>query len=335
MIRTIKRVGVLGVSILAFGLVLTGSQVAWAKHKHAPAHGSLAPIAPSSSVTTCGTLSANGTIYLVTANLIQVGTGDCIVLSGDDDTLDFQRHTVTGPGTGTSIGAGIKITGSEDVVEGTNNTVSGFAVGVLDQGTDTLGDQVNMVGNGIGLEMTSVEDFGGGSTQLWTNFSTTNNVAQGVFMNGCKDECTIEEFDASSNGADGVLVQNSQGPRIKIFTADSNGGDGVHIGCTSGCGTNSTVKVVDAPLGLLNPDVAVTLNKGDGIFLDASEASNKDQVVLVEAMGNGVVAGFDLHDATSTCGSNHWVHNNYGTADAAGVSNPPGPLPCIPNASDL
>jgi hypothetical protein len=325
MIRTIKRVGVLGVSILAFGLVLTGSQVAWAKH--APAHASFAPIVPSSSVTACGTLALSDTIYLVTVPLTQVGTGDCIVLTGSNDTLDFQSNNVTGPGTGTSTGAGIRITGAEDVVEGTNNTVSGFAVGVLDQGTDTSGDQVNMVGNGIGLKMTSVgAGIGAGATELWTNFSTTNNVAQGVFMNGCNDECMIAEFDASFNGADGVLVQNSQGPRINIFTADSNGGDGVHIGCTSSCGANSTVKVVDAPIGL-SSDVAVTGNTGDGIFLDVSEAFKKDQVVLVEAMSNGDgIATFDLHDATSTCGLNHWVHNDWGTADAAGVPSPP----CIP-----
>ena len=138
-----------------------------------------------------------------------------------------------------------------------------------------------------------------------------------------KMSARFREFDASGNGADGVLVQGSEGPRISIFTLDNNGGDGLHVGCTSGCGSNSTVKIVDAPIGFDTPP-AIAGNAGDGIFLDASESSTKDQVTLVKASGNG---GVDLHDASTTCGSNHWVHNDYGTASAHGVSSPA----CIPN----
>jgi hypothetical protein len=311
-----KRIGAPGVSVLALtiGFTLTISQAAWAA-----SHPSASQGVDPTPVTACGTLSGNNTIYLVTQNINQTGTGDCIVLSGSDDTLDLQGFNVTFTGTGTSKGAGIHITGSEDVIEGFSGTTSRFAEGVLDAGSNTSGDAVNMVSNGIGLEMTSGSSAG---TEIWTNFAADSNTKQGVYLNACSDECTISDFDASDNGADGVLVTGSAGPRISVFTATSNGGNGVHVGCVSGCGTNSEVKVGDAPAGISTVP-AITGNSGDGVFLDKSESSNKDQIYLINASGN---SGIDLFDASSTCGNNHWVHNNYGTAEAAGVSNPS----CIP-----
>lgn len=309
------RVGAPCLSIFALtvGLVLTGSQAAWAKKPH----GSANAVDPT-SVTACGTLSGNNTIYQLTQNITTTATGNCIVLSGHNDTLNLQGFNITFTGTpGTSTGAGLRVTGSTNVIEGFNGTISGFAKGVLDSASNTMGDLVNMFSNGIGLELSS-----GGSTQQWINFSADSNTAQGVYLNGCDDECSLSDFDASNNGADGVLITDSGGARLNIFTASDNGGDGVHVGCTSGCGDNFSVAVGDAPVGIATVP-AVTGNKGDGIFLDASESAAADQVFTIRASGNG---GFDLHDATSTCGSNHWVANDYGTADANGVSNPA----CIP-----
>ena len=116
-----------------------------------------------------------------------------------------------------------------------------------------------------------------------------------------------------------------------MFLSVDNGGAGVHIGCTSGCGTNSSVKVGDAPEGETGgTSPAVTGNAGDGIFLDASEASTGDRVFLINASGNHTTSGYDLHDASSTCGANHWVTNTFnpptGTARAGTVSSPA----CIP-----
>jgi hypothetical protein len=309
--------GAVSLVLFAFtvGVGLAASGAAWAKARKAEA------VDPT-SVTACGTLGANNTIYLVTTNLVQTGSGNCIVVTGNYDTLDLQGNDITGPG-GSSTGAGILFKGYQDVFEGSNGTVSGFAEGVLDQGGFTAGDGINVDSNQVGLEVASG---GVGTTQIWTNFSADDNTDQGVYLKTCNNACTISDFDASGNGADGVLVTGSGGPRISVFTAASNGGDGVHVGCVSGCGTNSQVKVGDAPLGVNTAD-AITLNNGDGIFLDVSEAVAKDQVYFILSKGNGVSSGVDMHDATSACGSNHWVHNVFGTADAGGVPNPA----CIPN----
>jgi parallel beta-helix repeat protein len=209
------------------------------------------------------------------------------------------------------------------VIEGGGSVISGFAVGVLDKGGNTAGDAIVTTDNGVGLEMNGT---GESTTEIWTNVDSTANSKQGIYIYNCGDECGISDFSASGNGADGVLVTGSDGPRISVFTATGNGGAGVHVGCTWGCGSNSEVKVGDAPEGATAGSAAVTGNNGDGIFLDASESTNMDQVYLISASGNGVTSGHDLHDASSTCGGNHWVTNDYGTADADGVLSPA----CIP-----
>jgi hypothetical protein len=321
------RIAALSLSLLALTvvLVLTGPQDAWAKKNHASAS---ANAVDPTSVTGCGTLSGDNTIYQLTTNITTSSTGNCIVLSGSNDTLNLAGYSITGPGAATSTGAGVRVTGSTNVIEGFNTTISGFAVGVMDRAANTLGDSINMTYNGIGLEVTNGGFSGSGTTQMWANFYADYNTAQGLYLYNCADECVATDFDASNNGADGVLITGSADARVNVFTAYDNGGAGVHVGCAFGCGTNSTITVVDAPIGVISTP-AVTGNKGDGIFLDASESSAQDQVVLVKATGNGVTSGYDLHDATATCGSNHWVSNNFGTADANGVPNPA----CIPLTS--
>ena len=79
----------------------------------------------------------------------------------------------------------------------------------------------------------------------------------------------------------------------------------MHIGGCGSSANNGEVRVWDAPIGFPS-GAAVTANLGDGIFLDASESSAQDQVVFNFVEGN---SGIDLHDATTTCGNNHWVHN--------------------------
>src|ERR1700674_430861 len=146
MFRKTTRLGALGASVFALAISLVFTQAAFAKAKkphsvHDPA------------VTACGTLSLSNVIYVVTADITTTNTGNCLVLTGHDATLDLNKHNVTFTGTpGTSVGAGVKITGDYNVVDGFSGIVSGFAIGVLDQGSTTVGDDINMVSNGIGLE---------------------------------------------------------------------------------------------------------------------------------------------------------------------------------------
>jgi len=320
MFRKTTRSGALGASVFALAMSLVFTQAAFAKAKkphsvHDPA------------VTACGTLNLSNVIYVVTADINTASTGDCLVVTGHDASLDLNGHNITFTGSpGTSVGAGVKVTGAFNVVDGFNGTISGFAVGVLDNGGSTVGDDINMLSNGIGLELT-------GGTDIWTNFFAGSNTAQGVYLNSCSDECTISDFQSVGNTGDGVLITGSDGARASVFFISSNGGNGVHVGCSSSsCGgggdegsNNFQVRIGDGPIGF---DVAgqggIDGNALDGVLLDKSEGSNRDQVFVIKSLHN---TGIDLHDVTTTCGNNHWFHNNYGTAKAGATVSPA----CIPN----
>jgi hypothetical protein len=326
--------------VLTVGVGLTTSGSAWAKK----ASKSLAVPIATVTISACSStpLTGTNTIYLVTQDLTESSaSGTCITLGGFGNTLALQGFDITGPGTvadlGTPLcsfagatGSGIHIESSaiSDVIEGGGGEVTGFAVGVLDQGIQTAGDDVLTIGNGVGLKLNG----GVLATELWTNIASSENSAQGIFVDSCGLECGASDFFAGNNCGDGVLVTGSEGPRLTVFLAVDNGGAGVHAGCTSGCGTNFGVKIGDAPEGETGGDSSgVSGNAGDGIFLDASEASAGDRVFLISASGNHTTSGYDLHDATSSCGINHWVTNTFnpptGTARAGSVSSPA----CIPN----
>jgi hypothetical protein len=316
MFRKTARLGALSASVFALAISLVFTQAAFAKAKPHSVH--------DPAVTACGTLSLSNVIYVVTVDINTASTGNCLVLTGHDASLDLNGHNIafTGPA-GTSVGAGVKVTGDFDVVDGFDGTVSGFAVGVLDQANNTVGDAINMMGNGIGLELS-------GGTDIWTNFFASSNTAQGVYVNSCSDECTISDFQSDTNGGDGVLITGSDGARASVFEVAGNGGNGVHVGCSSSsCGggesSNSEVRIGDAPVGFETPgEGGVDGNALDGVLLDKSEGSNRDQVFLVKSLHN---TGIDLHDVTTTCGNNHWFHDNYSTAKAGATVNPA----CIPN----
>ena len=108
-----------GALALTVGLLLTGPQAAWAKK-----HG-VSPTVTDPPVTACGTLSASNTIYIVQNNLTQAGTGDCLNLSGSNDTSGSQRLLDYGPRRQLDRGR-TPHPRCEDVVEGFNTIISGF-----------------------------------------------------------------------------------------------------------------------------------------------------------------------------------------------------------------
>ncbi len=311
-----RRIGAPGVSLLALTvvLVLTGPQAAWARKHH-----SLKTISgpDPTLVTACGTLSGNTVLYYLSGDISTASTGDCIVVAGDHNSLLLNGHTISYTGTpGTSVGAGISITGDHAMLEGFDGTVQGFETGITDSGDHTVGDDVNVTLNGTGLALTKQHE-------RFFNFSVYSNTGTGISITGCNDLCSVADFLTYDNGGDGVLIQNSSNTAVDVFITADNGGSGVHLGGTTDGLGNSNVRVADAFLTgltfLNSPFDAVSGNGGDGIFLDSSEDTALDQVTTVYSKGN---TGFDLHDTTATCGSNLWYNNVFTTSEAAAVSSP-------------
>ena len=267
---------------------------------------------PIINISACGTLSANNTIYSVTQNINTASTGDCLLLSGNNDTLNINGFNLQGPGASTSTGAGIHITGSNDVIEGLDGLSVGFGWGVRDQGVATVGDNFSMLNDNIGLELA-------GTTDRWTDLASENNLANGIYYNSCLNGCSVEVTFVFNNGASGVLITGSSHPELELFVVTNNKSNGIHVGCSSGCTGNTAVAIGNAIAGQEVGSPAVGGNTADGIFVDATESGAADQVYLTTVGNNG---GIDLHDATATCGNNQWIVNTFTTSNAGGVVSP-------------
>jgi hypothetical protein len=311
--KLIKR-GLLMLAVLV-GLGLTGSQAAWAKAKLSQVDPTT--IAPCTSATT--TLALSNVVYTLTTSFSTTFTGTCIKVTGNNDLIIIGPEvTITGPG----LGIGIDVEGSNVLINGRSSFITGFATGVVDNGTDTLGDNLNFSGNGVGLKMT-------GHTVKWSNMNSSSNTSHGIWINGCSDTCTVEDFFVGSNGGDGVLINGaSQGPVLSVFISQDNTGDGVHVGAATGNAVGNAF-IDDASLA---ESLAINNNGGDGVVLDVSEASAIDMVTGVISDMNG---GIDMHDATANCGStghfNLWSSNSFGTSKAGTTSSPV----CIPDLPTL
>jgi hypothetical protein len=276
-------------------------------------------------VTKCRVLLGDNVIFQVMQNITTSSKSDCLILFGSNSALDLHGYTISGPGSGPgqSSGSGIVVLGFNDLVEGLNGSVQDFKFGITDTGLSTVGDEVNLDDDGVGLRMQ-------GQADRWTNFEASNSVSNGVLIDKCNDDCSATDFYSHNNGTNGALVLSSRRPKLDLFTTTANTVDGVHIGCSpeqaqaqvdgQTC-KNSHVIVVD---GFAGGPMPFGSNGGSGIVLDTSEAISRDQVSLVQATGNTV----DLFDMTANCGDNPynlWFDNLYETSEAGTTS----PAACI------
>jgi hypothetical protein len=301
----LTRIAVPGVSLLALvGLVLSGPQAAWAKHHSDPSEDGPDP----TLVTACGTLSASDTIYYITGNLTETGTGTCITLSGTGSALLLNGFNIIGPGA-TSTGDGIHITGTSDVIEGFNGTVEGFEIGIIDTGGGSVGDDFNVTDNVTGLELAST------ATTRFINFSSFSNTGNGVFINDCGEHCSVLDFSTTDNGANGLLIEGSTFPAADVFIAVDNDASGVAVGGTAGGDKNTHAVIADA---FTSSPVGVSDNTSDGIVIGTSDATSNDFVTTIEASGNAI----DLFDMNTTCGDNLWFNNSFTSSKAGSVTSP-------------
>ena len=320
-----RRNKTLGKAVFVFmvAVVFAASGAAWAKK---PLSTNLINTAPV-SITACGTFGANNTLYLV-SSFTTAATGDCIVISGDNDLVYFQPSNggpglITGPGVATSTGAGLHVTGDHATIEGNDAFITGFKVGVLSDGDTTVGDDIGVgtftaaaVGNGTGLELTKDHN-------RWTNVTSSQNTGAGIWINSA-NHALVADFFSASNGGDGVLITNSDSPAVNVFISVDNGANGVHLGCAStgpgsapvACKNNNSATVADAFLSAPN---GVDNNTSVGVLLDLSELNAGDHVTLIQSSGNTTT---DMEDKSTTCSTNLWFGNSFTNSIVHGGANP-------------
>jgi len=312
--------------VVTAGVALATSGDAWAFKAHPLVTPTEPPIVliPGPTCPTQTVTSASNTIFEVTGPL-STASGDCIDLMGSNDGLLTNGNTITCTGT---CATGVNVMGSQDMVEGAGSKVSGFATGLLNNGSQNVGDEWQLDDNQIGLHLKGSQNnfvslvacgnaavtdgVTNSGTGIWIDGGANNYVTNFLAGGGTGSDC-------AGNGADGVLITGANTSGISIFGAVGNGGNGVHLGGLTN-GGNHQVKVADS-----GPDSgAVSDNMANGIFLDAREKSANDQVTLTEASGNH---DFDAQDATAGCGSgstfNFWF-GNFFTNTEDGSTTPSG-----------
>jgi len=111
--RTLLTGAALTLLALVFAAGLGASNAAAASAKAPPVH----------KISACGYVATAPGMYELTKSIADVGSGDCIVLKGNNQTLNLMGHTITGTGSDTCIL--VSGSGSSNYYETVNQTVVG------------------------------------------------------------------------------------------------------------------------------------------------------------------------------------------------------------------
>ena len=245
--------------------------------------GNAAITACGASISTCGCTITKPGVYTVTTNLSSTqgltATGDCIDIKASNVILNGHNFNITGPGSGTSTGAGINVLkGAGGAFIDTSNT-SGWKYGLQLQGKNTI---VGNVGSG-------------------------NNVV-GVFLDGATG-ANINEAFAVSNTVYGVWIRGGKANQINSGISESNTGTGLYIGCHDDDTRGTACKGVMPSSGNRIYELMSQSNGDAGVVIDLG---NKGNVVRdVEISGNSGVA--DSIDENPGCGTDQWIENGNST----------------------
>jgi parallel beta-helix repeat protein len=197
------------------------------------------------------TISASG-FYYITKDLNYTGSGDAIIVSVDDVTLDLMGFSLVGPGRNSGNNDGIRVTGQSNL-EIRNGTLTNFGrSGIYDAtsaGTDRRVIEVRATGNGSsGINLS-------GPSSLVQNCTASNNgglgiqagegssvVASVVYNNkgggiSAGDGSIVYGNTVYDNGSDGITT--GDGSTISGNTAYANTGNGI-TGTKNSTITNNT-----------------------------------------------------------------------------------------------
>lgn len=267
---------------LAIALLVHGA--AWAG-----AEASAATTACGTSITTCGcTITKPGT-YTVTAALSSTqgltAAGDCIAIKANNAILNVQDFSVTGPGSGTSTGAGIHVLSgaSGDFIEGGETETSGWKYGLEVRGKNTISDYVE----------------------------PRDNVVR-VFLDGATG-ANVSDFSSDDNSVYGVWIESGKNNQVNSFGAEDNTGTGVYIGCHDDDTRGTTCKGVKPSSGNRIYDFDSEENGNAGVVIDLGSGGNV--VTDVDIIDNA--GGVDSIDENPGCGTDQWINNG---SDRFGVT---------------
>jgi hypothetical protein len=248
----------------------------------------------STSIAACGCTITKAGTYTVTADLSSTqgltAAGDCIDIKASNVILNTYGFSITGPGSGTSTGAGIDVlkSSSGTFIEAAS-TLSGWKYGLEVQGKNTISDNTDFKDNVVG-----------------------------VFLDGATG-ANIADSGASDNTVYGVWIRGGKGNQVDTFDSDNNTGTGVYIGCHDDDTRGSTCKGVKPSSGNRIYYLEADHNGDAGVVIDIGNEGN----VITDVDIEDNLDADDSIDENPNCGTDQWFNDGFSTFGVVSQS-------CIP-----
>ena len=204
-------------------------------------------VTAQTGISACQSLSAGS--YVLTQDIF--ATGDCLVVTADDVTIDLKGFQIRGNGTGT----GVKIEAPRKGLAIRNGTVRDFQLGIGFSGSQILVEKIRAVGNHVGIAVGSrsivrdniaFDNAGGGITAgiggstLTGNIVSANGsgiVGQGGLVAG--NDSLVSNNVVNAN--DGTGMDIGLGSTVLNNTVNNNSGTGIAVTCASNVIGNTAV----------------------------------------------------------------------------------------------
>jgi hypothetical protein len=231
----------------------------------------------STSIAACGCTITKAGTYTLTADLTG-GAGDCIDIKASNVILNTDGFSITGPGSGTSTGAGIDVlkSSSGTFIEAAS-TLSGWKYGLEVQGKNTITDNTDFKDNVVG-----------------------------VFLDGATG-ANIADSEADDNTVYGVWIRGGKGNQVDTFDTDDNTGTGIYIGCHDDDTRGSKCAGVKSSSGNRIFYLESEDNGDAGVVIDIGNEGNVITDVGIESNAGGV----DSIDENPSCGTDQWFNDGF------------------------
>jgi hypothetical protein len=178
-------------------------------------------------------ISTTNTSYRLTGSLTVSSNVDGIDVNASHVTIDMNGFSIVGPGSATSIGAGINGTSQGALTVENGGLIIGFNFGVI-TGNNGIVRNVHANGDNFAIET--------GSSTLITGTTANGNAFSGIACNGTG--CAIVGNTADGNGTCGVCANDATtGYGQNVLNGNgTNNTNGTSMG-NNVCGTGTTGKV--------------------------------------------------------------------------------------------
>ena len=273
----------------------------------------------------CGHITQGG--YYVVQNALSTTSGDCLVISASDVTLNLNGNNITSTSNPKS-GAGIHVMRKNQrgnsvtgvFIEGgffpghVNPVIRGFAAGVENEADGTVGEDLEVFGNIDGLlikgargsnfsdfdaggsgadaNVNGVHILGGEENTIGAFSSAENNTNSGMWIEQSDDNTVSTNGRFSNNGKYGIWVHSSSGNYVSATSTNSNGIAGVWVDRSTGNRLTGFSADSNGTAGVYigcNPAFS-----GTGSSCSPKESSNSNLVFDIGARNNKYGIVIDL-----------------------------------------